>query len=401
MKEVKEEIKGKEKDKKNKVWLYILIVLIIIIIIFLIWWFNRKFDVTFKYNNGSKDYEVKVKYLRKIKKEDIKKDLVYNEHTFIDYYETYLLDKNDKTCRKGFKLEKELNKCVSKSPYDFDTKINKNTIIEALWSSILFSIDPTSKSILVGDEFNIVATVSGTDDKTVKWSSENNDVATVDDNGHVVGKKAGTVNIIVESNGIRKVCIVRVDTVTTTTTTTTKGTTTTTTKQNDDGKVSLSSSKQCMIGTDSIKFTASVSDNALNKNVAWKIPDCYKWTDDSDYVKTVSRHLGRNSCSDSEASSASVVVNLANGQSATTSFMYEPVLSYTVYNSSSTVQPENSYYNGNDMKIVTNVPAEFSGNYIDSTTSNSVKIKKTSQTVITIRTKCGQSATINIMPIIN
>ena len=67
MKEVKEkkkETKEKKKmSKKKKVIITISIifgVILLAVIAFLIWWFNRKFDITFKYNNGKPNNEFRL-----------------------------------------------------------------------------------------------------------------------------------------------------------------------------------------------------------------------------------------------------------------------------------------------------------------------------------------------------
>ena len=49
-----------DKDKK-KIITIIFGILLIIIIVFLLWFFNRKFDVTFDFNNGDKEETIKVK----------------------------------------------------------------------------------------------------------------------------------------------------------------------------------------------------------------------------------------------------------------------------------------------------------------------------------------------------
>ena len=42
----------KEEKKSKKKIIIIILILLLLILLFLWWWFNRKFDVTFKYNNG-------------------------------------------------------------------------------------------------------------------------------------------------------------------------------------------------------------------------------------------------------------------------------------------------------------------------------------------------------------
>lgn len=60
----------------------------------------------------------------------------------------------------------------------------------------------TSKTLTVGDNYNLTVTVSPADalDTSVTWSSDNAAVATVDANGKVTAVAAGTANIIAKAN---------------------------------------------------------------------------------------------------------------------------------------------------------------------------------------------------------
>ena len=63
-----------DKNKK-KIIAIISGIILIAIIVFLLWFFNRKFDVTFDLNNGTKEEVIKVKYKKTINEKDIKKGL--------------------------------------------------------------------------------------------------------------------------------------------------------------------------------------------------------------------------------------------------------------------------------------------------------------------------------------
>lgn len=68
-------------------------------------------------------------------------------------------------------------------------------------------------AITVGNTLQLTATITPADaaDKTITWMSDNNDVATVDDNGLVTAKSAGTANIIATtSNHLAAVCNITV-----------------------------------------------------------------------------------------------------------------------------------------------------------------------------------------------
>ena len=59
MEKEKKEVK---KTNKNKIVIIISLIILLFAILFIYWYFNRKFDVVFDYNNG-KTEEILVKYL--------------------------------------------------------------------------------------------------------------------------------------------------------------------------------------------------------------------------------------------------------------------------------------------------------------------------------------------------
>lgn len=406
------EVKNKKKKGKAKK-IIIIIILLLAIIIFIWWWFNRKFDFTFKYNNGEENYTVKVKFLNKVKDEDIKRDITLANHTFIDYFETYYLDGKSiekikgnpglesSICKKDFKLNDDKNKCIAINPYDFKKKrITKDTTVEAFWSGIIFYIDPTVKEIYVGESFNISVTLSGTSDTKVNWLSENEDIATVDESGHVIGKKEGKTTIVVESNGIKKTCDVTVIT-----------------KEQpkqekkpvekpveqpkeevkDNGTISLSANDQCIIGRDSVTVTANVS-NALDDTINWSSLKCFDINKVSNSQVTISRISRGTMCREIEELNPTIIATLNNGNSDSKTFNYEFTLGVTVYDGNKEIQPNASgIYKGNNIKIVTNQSAIFSAvstfddtNTIIGSTDNSVSLKDYSRSKVVIRTTCGQ-----------
>ena len=61
------------KEKNKKIIIFVVVGVILLgIILFLLWFFNRKFDVTFDLNNGTKNEVVQVKYNRVINEKDVK-----------------------------------------------------------------------------------------------------------------------------------------------------------------------------------------------------------------------------------------------------------------------------------------------------------------------------------------
>ena len=106
-----------DKNKK-KIIAIISGIILIAIIIFLLWFFNRKFDVTFDLNNGTKEEIIKVKYHQTINKKDIKDQKDLGE-SFIAWYEVV-----------GIKEKEDV---LADKPFDFNTKINKDTKLKALY----------------------------------------------------------------------------------------------------------------------------------------------------------------------------------------------------------------------------------------------------------------------------
>ena len=130
--------KSKEKEdktstnnKKRNIILIVAGLLLLIIILFLLWFFNRKFEVIFDYNNGSKEEIVYVKYNKTINSKDVKSKEDLGEQ-FIDWY--LILE------------EKDGKDVLADKPYDFKTKINKNTKLKAVYEGVVETITVTFDS---------------------------------------------------------------------------------------------------------------------------------------------------------------------------------------------------------------------------------------------------------------
>ena len=106
-------------------------ILLIVIIVFLLWFFNRKFDVTFDFNNGAKEETIKVKYHQAINEKDIKAQKDLGE-SFIAWYEV-----------AGIKEKEDV---LSDKPFDFNTKINKAIKLKALYEGKVETITITFDS---------------------------------------------------------------------------------------------------------------------------------------------------------------------------------------------------------------------------------------------------------------
>lgn len=130
--------KSKEKEdktstnnKKRNIILIVAGLLLLIIILFLLWFFNRKFEVTFDYNNGTKEEAVYVKYNKTINSKDVKTKEDLGEQ-FIDWY--LILE------------EKDGKDVLADKPYDFKTRINKNTKLKAVYEGVVETITVTFDS---------------------------------------------------------------------------------------------------------------------------------------------------------------------------------------------------------------------------------------------------------------
>ncbi len=119
-----------DKNKK-KIIAIVSCIILIAIIIFLLWFFNRKFDVTFDLNNGTKEEIIKVKYHQTINEKDIKDQKELGE-SFIAWYEVV-----------GIKEKKDV---LADKPFDFNTKINKNIKLKALYEGKVETITITFDS---------------------------------------------------------------------------------------------------------------------------------------------------------------------------------------------------------------------------------------------------------------
>ena len=119
-----------DKNKK-KIIAIISGIILIAIIVFLLWFFNRKFDVTFDFNNGAKEETIKVKYHQAINEKDIKAQKDLGE-SFIAWYEVV-----------GIKEKEDV---LSDKPFDFNTKINKAIKLKALYEGKVETITITFDS---------------------------------------------------------------------------------------------------------------------------------------------------------------------------------------------------------------------------------------------------------------
>lgn len=125
------EVDTSKDNKKKRNIILIGVGVLLVIILFLLWFFNRKFEVTFDYNNGTKEEVVYVKYNKTINSKDVKTKEDLGEQ-FIDWY--LILE------------EKDGKDVLADKPYDFKTKINKNTKLKAVYNGVVETITVTFDS---------------------------------------------------------------------------------------------------------------------------------------------------------------------------------------------------------------------------------------------------------------
>ena len=87
--------------------------------------------------------------------------------------------------------------CMADDPDVFNISGTTSVALRIAQAVTGISVSPSSTSVLVNNTVQLTANVtpSGADNKAVTWSSSNTSVATVDQNGKVTGKVAGTCTI--------------------------------------------------------------------------------------------------------------------------------------------------------------------------------------------------------------
>lgn len=148
------------------------------------------------------------------------------------------------------------------NPIDFATAVfNVPTTLYARWESRDFQeatgvkLNETEITIKVGQEFNLVATISpeNATDKSVTWTSSDTSVATVDNNGKVTAQQnAGRAEITVTATdgGWYATCIVNVE-------------------LDVEDAITLNESTANLKVGETVKLTATVSPFISSKTVAW------------------------------------------------------------------------------------------------------------------------------------
>lgn len=225
------ESKLSEAINNKKVLYAIIAILLLIIIILLVLMLRKpKYEVTFDSNGGSEVCTEIVKKNEKVKKPE---DPTKEGYVFAGWY-----------------YKDEL--------YDFDTPVTKDMTLKAEWAvqgnATVNEIVLNVKNLdLAVNENGKIEVTSSPENKKLVWSSSDESIVKVDQEGNVTGLKEGTAIITVETEDgeIKATCTITVKNVAV------------------EG-VSISGASQVAIGS-TIRLTANMTPtNATNKNVTWK-----------------------------------------------------------------------------------------------------------------------------------
>ncbi|MBO4578668.1 MAG: InlB B-repeat-containing protein [Clostridiales bacterium] len=124
--------------------------------------------------------------------------------------------------KEGFVFGGWYKDSTFKTAFDFSSPINANTILYAKWTdksatpeptkasgSAALSLNKSSDSIICGKTDTLKATLKGATGK-ITWTTSDKNVATVDSNGKVTAKMAGTATITAAAAGKKAACTVTV-----------------------------------------------------------------------------------------------------------------------------------------------------------------------------------------------
>lgn len=171
------------------------------------------------------DYVVKVKYKNQVREvivtvEDSTKPVFKDFNKEINIYTGEQVDWNtlfvaDDLSEVTISVDDSSVNYSAEGSYEIKvvaTDSSNNSISEIANLNITktsLTINASSVSIKKGNTYQLQSTIVGRD-QNVKYTSSNTSVATVDDNGKIVGVGKGTATITVESNGLTVTCEVTV-----------------------------------------------------------------------------------------------------------------------------------------------------------------------------------------------
>ncbi len=213
-------------NKKVLIGIIVLVIAVAGLCFFLLRGGNKKeYTVTFNSDGGSIINSIKVKENEKVEKPE---DPTKEGYDFAGWY-----------------YEEEL--------FDFNTKINKDIILVAHWNSNGIELDNKNIDLTVGEEkeIDIKSLPDGIKIEDLEFTSSDESIVTILENGKIKGLKTGSVTITIKSkDGKYSVnCIVTVK---------------------EEEKVVINGESSVTVGN-SIQLTASLEpSNVLNQKFTWE-----------------------------------------------------------------------------------------------------------------------------------
>lgn len=241
------------------------------------------------------------------------------------------------------------------------------------------TINRTSLTLGAGEKYTLIKSVSPSSASNCKWSSSNNGVAVVDQNGTVTAKKAGTATITVKTaSGMSKSCTVTV-------------------------KAAPSSIK---VSTSNLTLGAGeefiISESTNSGSYAWK----FNWSSSNTKVATVTKTSGNKAKIVAKGTgTADITVKTYNGKTATCKVTVKSApTSVTLSNSSITLGKGEIFIisqNSNSGSYAKNFTWSSSNSNvatIEKTSGNKAKItaKSNGTATITFKTYNGITATCKV-----
>lgn len=383
----KEDVKSSKNEKKKKIIGIIFGILLLSLIIFLLWFFNRKFDITFDLNNGANEEIIQVKYNHTIDVKDIKDEKELGE-SFINWYEVIEIKENEEV--------------LAEEPFDFNNKIKKNVKLKAIYKGKIESITITfdSKGGSAVKPITINKGVPLTLPKEPTYSGYTF-IGWYDKNGKAIHEKA-----LLEKDTTLYAKWKKIPT------------TTTAVQTQPEEKISLRLNRDTLHvnGVKTAKATASVENSSGNVTYSLSDTNCMTINENTGDISVVS-----NPKNCSNGATVTVTAKTPSGKSATATIYYEKDLalthenktytkndktygkssSFTVnanqnvsWNIKAAVEPSYNYtYNAYKNKTATSVTGDY---IIDSVVESGAISKISSDVKVTATTKAGQKLSLII-----
>lgn len=129
--------------------------------------------------------------------------------TSVKVYENEKVAKPNNPTRDGYEFVKWQ---LDGEDYSFNTKVTKNITLVAVWKKVVkvesVTLSELEKELTIGEDFTLTATVNPSDaeNQEVIWTSSDESIATVSENGLVTSVKDGEVTITATVDGVSSSC---------------------------------------------------------------------------------------------------------------------------------------------------------------------------------------------------